>query len=214
VDFAKLIYPIMQVADIFAQDLTLAHSGMDQRKAHVVMRDVADKMSERNNSVKEKKPVALHHHLLLGLGRPSKWPLTEADIDQDFWGDMKMSKSKPDTAIFIHDKAEEIERKINKAFCPEGEIAFNPVLDWTKHLIFPIKNKLQIERAQEHGGNKEYVKYGDLEFDFKGKQLHPVDLKQAVAKNLIAILEPAREHFAKGKNKELLASMLKLTVTR
>ena len=44
VDFAKLIYPPMQVADIFIQGINLAHAGMDQRKAHVVARDVAAKM--------------------------------------------------------------------------------------------------------------------------------------------------------------------------
>lgn len=214
VDFAKLMYPIMQVADIFAQDLTIAHAGMDQRKAHVVMRDVADKMAEHNNTVKEKKPVALHHHLLLGLGRPSKWPLTESDIDQDFWSDMKMSKSKPETAIFIHDKPDVIEKKINKAFCPEGETVFNPIMDWTKHLIFPIKQELNVERIEEHGGGKVYTEYGELEFDFQSKSLHPVDLKKAVAESLIDILAPARKHFTSGKNKKLLEEMLNLTVTR
>ena len=41
VDFAKLIYPAMQAADIFAQGVHIAHAGMDQRKAHVIARDVA-----------------------------------------------------------------------------------------------------------------------------------------------------------------------------
>jgi tyrosyl-tRNA synthetase len=44
VDFAKLIYPPMQVADIFTMGVNLAHAGMDQRKAHVIARDVASKM--------------------------------------------------------------------------------------------------------------------------------------------------------------------------
>lgn len=213
-DFAKLMYPMMQVADIFAQDLTLVHAGMDQRKAHVIMRDVASKLSERNNTVKDKKPVALHHHLLLGLGKPSKWPLTKDDIDQDFWGDMKMSKSKPDTAIFIHDEPEVIQKKINKAFCPEGETVFNPIMDWAKHLIFPIKQELAIKRQTEHGGDKIYKDYSELEKDFQAKRLHPGDLKTAVAGSLIDILAPAREHFASGKNKKLLEEMIKLTVTR
>ena len=41
VDFAKLIYPPMQVADIFRMGINLAHAGIDQRKAHVIARDVA-----------------------------------------------------------------------------------------------------------------------------------------------------------------------------
>src|SRR4029078_11103878 len=38
VDFAKMLYPAMQVADIFIQGVNIAHAGMDQRKAHVVAR--------------------------------------------------------------------------------------------------------------------------------------------------------------------------------
>src|SRR5207302_10737939 len=41
IDFAKLIYPAMQAADIFAPGVHIAHAGMDQRKAHVIARDVA-----------------------------------------------------------------------------------------------------------------------------------------------------------------------------
>ena len=43
-DFAKLIYPAMQAADIFALGVHIAHAGMDQRKAHVIARDVATKI--------------------------------------------------------------------------------------------------------------------------------------------------------------------------
>ncbi|MEM1608334.1 MAG: tyrosine--tRNA ligase, partial [Ignisphaera sp.] len=42
-DFSKLIYPLMQVADIFQMDLDIALGGMDQRKAHMLARDVAEK---------------------------------------------------------------------------------------------------------------------------------------------------------------------------
>jgi len=41
IDFAKLIYPAMQAADIFTLGVHIAHAGMDQRKAHVIARDVA-----------------------------------------------------------------------------------------------------------------------------------------------------------------------------
>jgi len=54
---------------------------------------------------------------------------------------MKMSKSKPNTCIFIHDSPEEIRQKINGAFCPPKEVGFNPVLDWAKHLIFSLLRK-------------------------------------------------------------------------
>ena len=63
---ALLFYPMMQVADIFYMNINLAHSGTDQRKAHVVARDVADKL----RLTKQNKPVAIHQHLLQGEGIP------------------------------------------------------------------------------------------------------------------------------------------------
>ena len=127
IDFAKLIYPPMQVADIFIQGINLPHAGIDQRKAQVIGRDVALKikakslLDKKGNKI---KPVAIHHHLILGLGKPSVWPVPKEQL-QELWSALKMSKSKPDTCIFIHDSPEEIKRKINKAFCLEGETEFN-----------------------------------------------------------------------------------------
>ena len=77
VDFAKLIYPAMQVADIFTMQVNLAQSGMDQRKAHVIARDTALHMRInplRDSDGRQIKPVAIHHHLLLGLRKPPTWP--------------------------------------------------------------------------------------------------------------------------------------------
>src|SRR3989339_1072715 len=45
VDMATLFYPPLQVADIFTMQVNLAHAGMDQRKAHVVARQVAKKLT-------------------------------------------------------------------------------------------------------------------------------------------------------------------------
>ncbi len=94
VDFAKLIYPAMQAADIFAQGINLAHAGTEQRKAHVIARDVASRM--RTNRLTDSegrtvKPAAVHHPLLLGLRKPPVWPLPD-DADEST---LKMSKSDP-----------------------------------------------------------------------------------------------------------------------
>ena len=40
--FIEIFYPAMQAADIFEMDIDLAIGGMDQRKAHMYMREVAD----------------------------------------------------------------------------------------------------------------------------------------------------------------------------
>jgi tyrosyl-tRNA synthetase len=202
IDFGILLYPPLQVTDIFGLKVNLAHGGTDQRKAHVLMREVGNKVASY-------KAVALHHHLLLGLGKPPIWPISQENL-REVWTEMKMSKSKPDSAVFIHDTPEEIYAKIKKAFCPPAETEFNPILDWVKHLIFPIKNKLTIFRKKEHGGNLVYQDYGNLEKDYKEGKVHPEDLKNSVAKTLIEILEPARIHFQKGEPKKMLEELEKL----
>ena len=51
---------------------------------------------------------------------------------------MKMSKSRPDTSIFVTDTPEEVAKKLKKAYCPEGTAFENPVLEYCKYLIFPL----------------------------------------------------------------------------
>jgi len=102
VDLAKLIYPAMQAADIHSLDLDIVHAGMDQRKIHMLVKDVFPKM-------KWKVPVAVHHKLLPGLTKP-----TEVKPDGEV---AKMSKSDPNAGIFIHNSDDEITTKIKKGFC-------------------------------------------------------------------------------------------------
>jgi tyrosyl-tRNA synthetase len=217
VDFAKLIYPPMQVADIFIQGINLPHAGLDQRKAQAIARDVALKL--KKNPLKGKngeviKPVAVHHHLILGLGKPPVWPVPKENL-QELWSSLKMSKSQPNTCIFIHDSEEEIRRKINNAFCPEGETEFNPILDWAKSLVFiNAKSELSIERPAKFGGNKTYSSFEEVVKDFMEKKLHPLDLKKGVSEKIIELLEPARKHFEKPKVRKMLEELEKLTVTR
>lgn len=202
-DTAMLIYPAMQSADIFALGVNIAHAGTDQRNVHVVAREAAV-------SLGEKKPIAIHHHLLQGLLQPV---LIEEDGKQVM--DMeaaKMSKSKPDSAIFIHDSDDEIKRKINNAYCPEGIVEFNPILDWVKWLILASQGQtLQIKRDPKWGGDVTFTSYEDLEKDYAEKNLHPQDLKMAVANWLINKLKPARKYFEDPKRKAALEEIERLT---
>ncbi len=212
VDFAKLIYPPMQVADIFALGVNIAHAGNDQRKAHVVADKVAHQIKTqplKGPDGKSIAPIAIHHHLLIGLGKPPMWPI-DPDRIQEVWAEMKMSKSKPNTAVFITDEPEEIARKMKKAFCPEGETEFNPVLDWANYTIFALnRGPLRIERKEEHGGNMDIGTYEELCDVFAKKELHPMDLKVAVAKSIADLLAPVREHFSQTNAKRPLDELRK-----
>jgi tyrosyl-tRNA synthetase len=195
-----LIYPLMQAADIFKLGANIAHAGMDQRKIHVIAR-------EAGQAVAGYKPIALHHHMLLGLHKPKVWPVPENKEDR--WAEFKMSKSVSGSAIFVNDSEEEIRRKITSAFCPETA-EYNPVLDWTKHVAFaPQMNcGLEVKRPEKYGGDRTYTKYSELEKDFLSKKLHPSDLKNSLADFLVNLLEPFRKEMKNNKIAEKLSEKI------
>jgi len=177
IDLAKLLYPPMQAVDIHSLDVDIAHAGMDQRKIHMLVREIFPKM-------KWKVPVAVHHRLLPGLSMPNK------DSSQALG---KMSKSDPNSGVFIHNTDDEIRTKMKKAWCEEANIENNPVLEIAKQVIFHEFNEIKIERPEKFGGNVEYTDYNSLEKDFADKKLHPTDLKQSVGEYLVRIISPIRE---------------------
>jgi len=181
VDLAKLLYPPMQAVDIHYLDLDIVHAGMDQRKIHMLVREIFPKMGKD-----WKVPVAVHHKLLLGLTKP-----TESSSEDKVFG--KMSKSDPNSTIFIHDTDDEIKSKINKAWCEEGNIENNPLLEISKQILFHEYNEMTAERPEKFGGNVSYSEYSQLESDFANKKLHPTDLKQAVSNLLIPLVSKIRE---------------------
>lgn len=223
INFAMLLYPPMQVADIFIQELNLIHAGMDQRKAHVIARDVAPKLKIYPLIYKKKlkgkifeekyKPIALHTHLLSGLGRPPKWPIPKAKF-QEVLSEMKMTKSIPKTCVFIHDTEPIIRNKMMKAFCPPKEIGFNPVLDWAKHVIFKAGKELEIKRPKKYGGDIHFYTYEDLEKVYSQGKLHPMDLKAGVATELAELLAPIRAHFKKPRIRKMKEELERLRITR
>ncbi len=215
VDFAKLLYPCMQVADIFFQRITLAHSGMDQRKAHVVAREVAHKLQYHGimHQGQSFSPIAVHQHLVMGLQKPPMWPIPQEKVSE-LRAALKMSKSVQGSAVFLDDSPETIAKKMNGAFCVEKDTTYNPVLDWADHLIFPFANELVIERPVKFGGNVSYENYSALEKDFVGGKLHPMDLKQGLSLSLEKILAPARKHLSSEKCLRLKKEFEELKVTR
>jgi tyrosyl-tRNA synthetase len=151
------------------------------------------------------KPVAIHHHMLMGLKAPPDSNL--AGVDRVI--ELKMSKSDPDSAIFMLDSPEDVRRKITKAYCPPKDVMENPVLEYCKYIIFELINSFKIERPEKYGGNVEYQSYEDMERDFAKGELNPPDLKPAVIKYLNQLLDPIREHFEKDKNAKKLYLFVK-----
>ncbi|KAF2614740.1 hypothetical protein F2Q70_00013199 [Brassica cretica] len=92
----------------------------------------------------------------------------------------KMSKNDPSSAIFMDDDEGEVNRKIKKkAYCPPKIVEGNPCLEYVKYIILPWFNEFTVERDEKHGE----------------RQLHPMDLKNALSKALNNILQPVHDHF-------------------
>lgn len=203
-DSAAVLYPAMQTADAFLLDVDIMHGGLDQRKAHVLAREISEKM-------KRKKPVALHHALLMGLQGPQKMGFEERE-DADIAISSKMSKSKPETCIYIHDSEAEIKKKISKAYCPEKQFENNPIIELCTQVIMRDGSTLKVERPEKFGGTIEFEDADSVKLAYSEGKLHPMDLKNAVAAEISKILEPTRKYFE--KKPELLEQAKKAEATR
>lgn len=229
---AQLFYPSMQAADVLYlagdhKGVDIAQLGIDQRKANMLAREVAPKLGCR-------VPVAVHHRMLLGLDGISSASLADEHsktqagrnasghspehghetLDEQAL-EYKMSKSKPESCIFVHDSTEEIGRKLGKAFCPAKVVAGNPVLEYAREIVFRPKGGLKIERPAKFGGEIVFENYAELEKEFSEGKLHPLDLKKAVAAEMDALVSPIRTHFEKDKNaRELYQKVQGMEVTR
>lgn len=204
---AATFYPCMQAADIFELELDVACAGMDQRKAHVLARDVAEKLDLH-------KPISLHTHLIAGLTGASRMDTTQYDENSELSSQIssKMSKSIPESSIIIHESPETIRDKIRGAFCPPKEVKGNPILEISRHVILPWEGSLKITRPEKYGGSIDFTSYEGLEKEYRSGKIHPLDLKNAVAEGLVKILAPVREEFE--RNPTLLRKMEQLQITR
>ncbi len=206
IETAWLFYPCMQAADIFHMQLDVACAGIDQRKAHMLARDAAEKLRWR-------KPICIHTPLLMGLQGPAKG---DRQLDEDAALNLqiisKMAKSLPSTCIFVHDSPEDIKTKLKNAYCPPKQVAGNPVLEEARLAVFTNTEVLTITRPPKYGGNETFANHAELEKAYRQGKIHPLDLKNGVAEALIRVLEPVRNHFR--KHPERLEKMKKIEVTR
>ena len=170
---SQVIYPLMQIVDIKHLKIDLVQAGIEQRKIHALG-------IELFNLINYKSPVFVHTPLISSLKGPGK-----------------MSSSYPDSLISIIDSDDNIKNKIKKAHCPEGIVKDNPILQITQLIIFPRFDKFEIKRSEKFGGNLTFKNYKDLEISFSKKEVHPLDLKNALSEYLIKVISPIRKQFEK-----------------
>jgi tyrosyl-tRNA synthetase len=181
-DTAKLFYPSMQAADIFELPVEIAYAGIDQRRAHVLAREVA-------HHYRWPVPVALHSPLISSLKGGGRMDPESQTVER------KMSKSDPTAGIPIPSDPEVIATRIGAAYCPAKEVDGNPVVELVRYVVFPWEGKLAVDRAAHHGGAVTFDTEQAFLTTWKTGALHPQDLKAAVAASLGRITEPARRFF-------------------
>ncbi|QLG28140.1 tyrosine--tRNA ligase [Halorarum halophilum] len=174
---SHVVYPLMQALDVEYLDLDLAVGGMDQRKVHMLHREVVPDLGY------DARPC-LHTPII-------------ANLDD---GVGKMSSSTGVT-ISMEDSTESIEEKVNAAYCPptrdpdpdgEGNERRNPVLEIFQHHVFPRFETVVVERPEQYGGDLEYDDYEALAADLESGELHPADAKGALARYLDELVAPGR----------------------
>lgn len=166
---SQLWYPIMQVADIKHLKIDVAEGGLEQRKVHMIGKDMKNVIGYDF--------IAVHTPLITSLKGPGS----------------KMSKSIPGSGISVTDSYEEIKKTIKDAYCPIKIVEDNPILQISRLIIFPRIEKFEIKRPEKFGGNLEIKNYGDLEKLYSEGKIHPLDLKNAVTEYLEIIIAPIRK---------------------
>ena len=200
---AQVLYPLMQCTDVFFLRADICQLGVDQRKVNMLAREYCDAAKIKN------KPIILSHHMLYGLKA----------------GQEKMSKSDPDSAIFMEDTAEDVERKIMASYCPSKEeeakvddkdgvdagkesmnltkdTLKNPCLDYIQNIILcPPGATFTVNGVT-------YTEFAPIRADFLDGKITEEQLKTALIQELNSLLEPVRDHFTNDENaKTLLAQV-------
>lgn len=190
VEAASLFYPCMQAADIFEMQLDVACAGVDQRKAHILAREAGEKLGWG-------KPVCVHTPLLMGLAGLETGSTGSFDEDPKVSQVIaaKMSKSKPESSILIHDTPQVIGEKLRRAFCPPGVVEGNPLIEYFRTLVFPRSAGFVLKRDAKYGGDLAVGSFEELERLYVAGKIHPQDLKVNMARFLSDELAPVREYF-------------------
>ena len=171
-----IIYPLMQALDEEYLQADVQYGGIDQRKILMYAREYLPKVGYKSR-------VEVMTPLIPGLiGK-------------------KMSASDPKSKIDLLDDEKSVQEKVRGAYCEEGKLEDNGVMAFLKLVIMTLKQdkkeKFVIERPAKFGGNISFSSYEELEQAFLNKKIHPLDLKNGLAKEINALLEPFRKNKVK-----------------
>ena len=179
-DLSKFFYPAMQASDIFELNIDIAIGGMDQRKAHMFMRDVASKYGWE-------KATCLHTPIISSLK-------SSGARMESF--DHKMSKSDPGGAILIHDEPDKLRKKMRKHAYLNKDDTNSPIYELIEHVILPEFGEVVVTPNPKFGKPSTWTNLDDFRAAVMDGTLHPLDAKFGVADGISKGLETVAKHFS------------------
>ena len=191
-DLSKFYYPAMQAADIFELGIDVALGGMDQRKAHMFMRDMASKWNW-------KKATCLHTPILSSL--------KASGVRMDSF-DHKMSKSDPNGALLLHDTLQIVQKKMKKAYLDPAD-EHSPVYELAEHVVLPEFGSITVTPNPKFGEASTWDDLEQFKQAVKDGTLHPFDAKMGVAEGVANGLVSIAKHFE--EHPETYETMLNIT---
>lgn len=211
-----LVYPLMQSLDEehlsrqFGVKLDFELGGNDQRKIFTFSVDHLNKLFT------DRKFTYIMNDMIPGLRNKVLEKKEESD-ENSVQQSHKMSSSESAGKIDLLFSQQEIFKVVNNAYCLEGDIMDNTILDLCKHIVFPMLHKLKkqfvIFRKEKYGGDFTINNFDELSLWFSEKKLHPQDLKISVSKLIADLFEPLRNHFDSIEMKQLLNKAYGSTLT-
>lgn len=177
------IYPLMQALDEEYLKVDMQIGAVDQRKIFVLAREQLPKLGYE-------KRIELMIPFIPGLvGK-------------------KMSASVEASKIGLMDTPKTIQKKVKSADFIAGD-PDNGTMALLEKVAFVLlqdnDESLIIERPEKFGGNLEYKSYKELEAAVKEKSIHPLDVKNAAASQIIKLLSEIESIRPELKELEKLA---------
>jgi tyrosyl-tRNA synthetase len=192
---AHVVYPLMQALDIEYLDLDLAVGGLDQRKVHMLQRDVLPAIGYTARPAIHTPILA---DLTTGIGKMSSSmnPVTGGEsLTISFEDDTAAIRAKIEQVFFPPERDPAFEDYYDPedySLEPDETTLHNPGLQLFEYHVFPRFESVVIERPDEYGGDVEYESYGTLSNAVEEGELHPADAKSALATYLDKLIAPGR----------------------
>ncbi|QLH83779.1 tyrosine--tRNA ligase [Halosimplex pelagicum] len=192
---AHVMYPLMQALDIEYLDLDLAVGGLDQRKVHMLQRDMLPAIGYTARPAIHTPILA---DLTTGIGKMSSStnPVTGGEsLTISFEDDTATLQEKVENIFFPPERDpvfEDYYEPTNYGLEPAEATLHNPGLQLFEYHVFPRFESVVVDRPDEYGGDVEYDSYEALADAVESGDLHPADAKSALATYLDDLIAPGR----------------------